>query len=228
MDKKTIIVAGDGHSSRANVEALVEDYLYANNKQEIVFAIAYDTKPSQGQIFAAQLAKDKGKKIAVFCKPGASLEGITTATVLEWEDPYYNACAHMRGTEIVGFVLADDEDEKTNKILAVLSEFKIPSYDLTEGLNLIKFNSDAVLQEEPIFPEAELLEDIIQEETEEEYEDDELDYEEEEDMEEEELSSDVYVGLQSLIKVIAKEVAAEVVKAMAENTPKKVTRGSKK
>ena len=41
MDKYYVIVAGNGETSRANVEALVEDYVYGHG-QDVTFILAYE------------------------------------------------------------------------------------------------------------------------------------------------------------------------------------------
>ena len=45
MDKLYVLIAGTGVTSRANLEALVEDYFYAKNK-EAVLLLAFDKTPS--------------------------------------------------------------------------------------------------------------------------------------------------------------------------------------
>jgi hypothetical protein len=209
MDKYYVIVAGDGQTSRANVEALIEDYVYGHG-QDVTFVLPYEKRPSQGQIFAAQLAKDKNKDILLFCREDANYEGIPSSSVSHSDRPFDTTCAKLKGTNIVAFVLVDDEDQGTNNILSVFSEYKVAAFDLTEGLIPIKFNPTSI-EEAPIIPQEEVLPEP--EVKEEEWEDD------EEDLEDEELAEDLYLGIQSLAKLIAREVAAELLKAT--ETPRK-------
>lgn len=136
MAKHFAIVAGNGETSRANVEALLEDYIYLHKKDEVVFIIAYNRKASQGQIFAAQLAQDKGFEVLAVCKEEASLEGLPKASVFHSETPYELAADWENA---VVFVLPNEEDqENTTNILKTFSAAKIPMFDLTEGLYPIK------------------------------------------------------------------------------------------
>ena len=215
MDKYYLIVAGAGETSRANIEALIEDYIYANG-QDVIFVLPYEKKPSQGQIFAAQLAKDKSKDILLFCREDANYEGIPSSSVSHSDRPFDSACAKLKGVKSVAFVLVDDESQNTNKILAVFQEYNVPTFDLTEGLVPIKFNPKSLEEpeEEPAeMPAAEVIEEDEPEE--EEYEEDEEDDIEdfEESIEADELVEDALYGLQALAKLIAKEVVAELLHA---------------
>jgi hypothetical protein len=217
MDKYYLVIAGTGETSRANVEALIEDYIYGHG-QDVTFVLPYEKRPSQGQIFAAQLAKDKSKDILLFCKEDANYEGLPSSSVSHSDRPLETACAKLKDTNIVAFVLVDDEDPSINETLSVFSEYKVPAFDLTEGLMPIKFNPGAVeVKTEVAIPEAEEMP-----EPEEEDEDDLDDFEDLDDLEDEELAEDFYLGVQALAKMIAREVAAELLKAT--ETPKKGSR----
>jgi len=217
MDKYYLVIAGTGETSRANVEALIEDYIYGHG-QDVTFVLPYEKRPSQGQIFASQLAKDKSKDILLFCKEDANYEGIPSSSVSHSDRPLDTACAKLKDTNIVAFVLVDDEDPSINETLSVFSEYKVPTFDLTEGLMPIKFNPGAVeVKTEVAIPEAEEMS-----EPEEEAEDDLDDFEDLDDLEDEELAEDFYLGVQALAKMIAREVAAELLKAT--ETPKKGSR----
>jgi len=216
MDKYYVIVAGDGQTSRANVEALIEDYVYGHG-QEVTFVFPYEKRPSQGQIFAAQLAKDKSKDILLFCREDANYEGIPSSSVSHSDTPFDTACTKLKGTNVIAFILVDDEDQGTNNLLSIFDKHKVPSFDLTEGLMPIKFNpgaSEVILN--PSIPE---LEEFFK--PEEDVEEDLEDFDDE-DLEDEELAEDFYLGVQALAKMIAREVAAELLKAT--ETPKKGSR----
>lgn len=220
MDKYYLVVAGTGETSRANVEALIEDYVYGHG-QDVIFVFPYEKRPSQGQIFASQLAKDKSKDILIFCREDANYEGIPSSSVSHSDNPLGSACAKLKGTNIVAFVLVDDEDQDTNNTLSVFSEYKVPAFDLTEGLMPIKFNPESLNEEPaPVIPKAEEIPDPLWAEIEDELEleFDDLD-DEDDDLEDEELAEDFYLGIQALAKMIAREVAAELLKAT--ETPRK-------
>ena len=85
----------------------------------------------------------------------------------------------------------------------------------------IKFNPESLNEEPaPVIPEAEEMRDPkwaeIEDELELEFDDLE---DEDDDLEDEELAEDFYLGIQALAKMIAREVAAELLKAT--ETPRK-------
>lgn len=135
MDKYYIAVVGTGETSRANVEALIEDYVYGHG-QDVVFILPYLNKPSQGQIFTAQFAKDKGKEIVIFCNEGAQYEGLPTSSVYHNDNPYKALLSKFDKEELKVFVLPEKEDNLENN--DVFLEFEslpiIDLLDLTEGL----------------------------------------------------------------------------------------------
>jgi len=208
MDKYYLIVAGAGQTSRANVEALIEDYIYGHG-QDVVFVLPYDKKPSQGQIFVTQLAKDKGKEILIFCREDGNFDSVPPASVSFTDTPIESACKEFAKENACGFILVDDETEDTNKILAAFKKSKVPAFDLTEGLMPINFNPKALEETpEPEIPPAEMLDEPEEEE------DDVIEEEFLEDIEDEDLAEDALYGLQAIAKLIAREVVAELVKAI--------------
>jgi hypothetical protein len=210
MDKYYVIVAGQGSTSRANVEALIEDYVYANGN-DVVFIFAYEKKPTSGQAFISQWAKDKAKDVVIFAHPDASYEGLSAATVNESKEPFRDAVSFLdKEDKAVGFILWSDDDQKSNDIVAIFNDRGVKCYDLTDGLNII--NSQLVSEVAPVIPEAEQID-----EEDEEDEDEEEDVFEEleellEDEDEDEAFEDLYFGMQSFIKAIAREVAKELQK----------------
>jgi hypothetical protein len=58
MANYTVILTGSGTTSRANVEALMSDHYYANGENGTLI-LAFNSKPSQGQVWAAQQAKQQ-------------------------------------------------------------------------------------------------------------------------------------------------------------------------
>jgi len=208
MDKYYVMIAGSGQTSRANVEALVEDYVYGHG-QDVIFVLIYDKKPSQGQTFVAQLAKDKSKEVLIFCPESASYDGLPASSVSHSDTPLEAACSKLKKTDHVAFVLVDDEDESTNKVLSVFAKNDVPTFDLTEGLMPIAFNPKSVEETKVEMPEAEMLEEADEPEDEEEFED--LLSDIEDMVEEADLVDDVYIGIQALARLIAKEVVAQLV-----------------
>lgn len=207
--KYYVLIAGNGTTSRANLDALMEDHYYANGADGTL-VMAYKNKPSQGQVFAAQLARDKSKEIIIFAEDSAQFEGVPGGVnFTESKNPIQDAVKHIKGEKAVAFILWDDEDEDCLNTLAICNEMNIPCYDLTDGLNALKASKDIKAKEEPIVPFAETIEE---EETEE------LEDEDEEFDDEDEIIEEVFTGLEALAKLIARAVVAEL---NASNQPQK-------
>lgn len=148
MDKIYVLIAGTGVTSRANLEALVEDYFYAKNK-EAVLLLAFDKTPSQGQIFAAQYAKDKGKDVVIFCQEGANVASFPSASFTNSKTPVLDALNKF--SEATVMLLWDDADANCLAALEFCNDNNIKPHNLCEGLTLI---SNKTLQpiEEPSPP----------------------------------------------------------------------------
>jgi hypothetical protein len=212
VDKYYVIVAGNGVTTRANLEALMEDHFYANGEHGVV-VLPYKDKPSQGQIFAAQLAKDKNKDIIIYTKSG-NFNGIPTSTMVDGDTATVNKDFIKEKT--VAFLLWDDEDSESANILADLKGIKC--FDLTDGLNQIGPSEGARIVE-PLIPTQE--QDIPKEkpsakEEEEEDDEEETDFSDSEDEEGEDLDEEVMENLYYGIQAIAQIFAQALVEAMAD------------
>lgn len=133
MDKSYVVVIGNGTTSRANLEALIEDYFYAKGK-EVSLVLAFNNAPSQGQIFAAQYAKDKGKDIIVFCKEGANLQSMPSASISEVVAPSNEA---IDLPDSVVMLLWDATDPECGAAMEYCESRHKRSYNLCEGLSLL-------------------------------------------------------------------------------------------
>jgi hypothetical protein len=206
MDKYYVLVVGKGQTSRANLEALMEDHYYANGPDGIL-VLAFKDKPSQGQVFAAQLAKDKSKEIIVFAPEGANFNGLVSSSITNDANPLESAIKFVAKDKSSIFVLWDDEDTECQNTVSLCNDLKVNCYDLTDGLNQIKSSGKVEVAEEPSIPVQEQIPLLITEDFEAEEEDDE---EETEEVEEDELTDEIYFGIQALVKAIAKAVVAEI------------------
>jgi hypothetical protein len=220
MDKYYVIVAGNGVTSRANLEALMEDHFYANGEHGVV-VLPYKDKPSQGQLFAAQLAKDKNKHIIVYTHSG-KFDGIPTSTIVEGDAA--TAKNNFIKEKVVAFLLWDDEDSESVNILADLEG--IDCFDLTDGLNKLVPSSGLRIVE-PAIPTQEQLTiktGVASAEAEEEEDEEEGDFSdsEEEDLDEadEEVMENLYYGIQAIAQIFAQAL----VEAMAD-APEKPLKG---
>lgn len=205
MDKYYVLVVGKGQTSRANLEALMEDHYYANGPDGIL-VLAFKDKPSQGQMFASQLAKDKGKEVVIFAPEGANFTGIGNASITNDINPLESAIKFVSKEKSSIFVLWDDEDTDCQNTVSLCNDLKVNCYDLTDGLNQIKSSGKVEVAKEPSIPVQEQIPLIVTENFE--YEEEEE--EEIEEVEDDELTDEIYFGIQALVKAIAKAVVAEL------------------
>ena len=222
MEKYFVIVGGNGETSRANIEALMEDYYYANGNEGFL-VLPYKSKPSQGQVFAAQYAKDKHKDILIFAPEDATHEGIPAASMNVTIKPFEEAASKLKSSKTSAFILWDDEDQDSQHILAACKENDVPCFDLSDGLSPISAAPDIKAIKEPEFPKEEVLEkkapEVVQEEEEEEdYEEDDEDWEDEED--EVEDMENLHQGIEAIARIFAKVFIEEMKKDKGDGTSK--------
>jgi hypothetical protein len=197
MEKYYVVVAGNGTTSRANLEALLEDHFYAKGADGVMH-IVEDGKMSQAKIFSAQFAKDKNKP--VFQSPLSDALGKT--------DPQNTSC----------FILWSDEDSECQNTLALATDMGIPCFDLTEGLLPIKASSGVKAVVEPVIPTAEEATPKVVEtpyvEPEDQDVDEEDEYDEETDEEyDEDEAGNLYFGIEAIAKIFAKAIVEEIERA---------------
>jgi len=211
MDKYYVIVAGNGVTTRANLEALMEDHFYANGEHGVV-VLPYKDKPSQGQIFAAQFAKDKNKDIIIYTKSG-NFNGISTSTMVEGDAA--TVTKDFIKEKTVAFLLWDDEDSESANLLADLKG--IQCFDLTDGLNKIG-PSEGLRIVAPVIPiqEQDIPKEKPSAKEEEEDDEEETDFSDLEDEEGESLDEEVMENLYYGIQTIAQIFAQALVEAMAD------------
>jgi hypothetical protein len=144
MDKLYVLVTGNGTTSRANLEAILEDYFFKKNT-EVVLVLSYSAIPSQGQIFAAQFAKDKSKDILVFAPNDSSLKDIPGSSFTVSSHPINEATVFVKGSG-KAFLLWNPSDSDCTQTLEQCNAMGIPAYDLTTGLVSLS-SKDAVTPE---------------------------------------------------------------------------------
>ena len=125
-----VLVAGSGESSRANTEALMEDFYYAKGA-EGTLVLAYEKMPTKSQIFAAQYAKENKKEIMVFCHDDAQTTGIPGASQSASNSPVKDATEFLKGQDAVAFLLWAEDDVD---LLVQCKESGIPAQNLCDGL----------------------------------------------------------------------------------------------
>ena len=129
-DKYYVLVAGTGETSRANIEALMEDYYYAKGDNGTLI-VAYEKTPTKAQVFAAQYAKDNNKDIMVVCNEDASTVGIPGASQYPSDNPINFAVAYLQEQDAVAYLVWNEED---TQILAACISTGIPAFNLADGL----------------------------------------------------------------------------------------------
>lgn len=197
MEKYYVVVAGNGTTSRANLEALLEDHFYAKGAEGTVH-IVNDGKLSQGKVFAGQFAKDKNKTVIT---PSMS-EAFGLA------DSKNTAC----------FILWSDEDKECQDALAIATGLGIPCYDLTEGLLPITPSKGVKVSVDPVIPTAEEVTLKVAETPYVEPEDEDIDEEDEDDEDaddeyDEDEAGNLYFGIEAIAKIFAKAIVEEIEKA---------------
>jgi hypothetical protein len=129
-----VLVAGDGETSRANIEALMEDYYYAKGDGGAL-VLAFKDGPSRSQIYAAQYAVDCKKDIIIFCLEDSKTAGIPGATTNFVAFPYEASVEFLQGQDAIAHLLWDAQDSaKDAKILSLCTQNGIPAFNLCEGL----------------------------------------------------------------------------------------------
>lgn len=194
MEKYSVVVAGSGTTSRANLEALLEDHFYAKGAEGTVYIIE-EGKLSQGKIFAEQFSKDKNK-------PVNHIKVVDTALL----DPKTTSC----------FILWSDEDSECQNTLAICTEAGIPCYDLTEGLLPIAPSKNIQVSNNPVIPILEETTPTVVETPYVEPEDEEIEDEDEEDEDDEydeDEAGNLYFGIEAIAKIFAKAIVEELEKA---------------
>jgi hypothetical protein len=210
VSKYYVLVAGNGKSSRENIEALIDDYLYSKGDAGVV-VLAFDKEPSIGQIYAAQFAKDKNKDIVIFCSTGASTTSLPSASISEREDFLTSTIDFLKGEDSTAFLLWDDTDDASAEALKALTDVGITCMDLTNGLLPLEVVEGAPTFEVPEMPQQEMLLDVEVEEEDDEVEED----EDEEGEENEEMENFLYEAVYPFADVLADAFAEALIERLS-------------
>jgi hypothetical protein len=209
MSKYSVVMTGSGATSRANVEALMSDHYYAHG-EEGTLVLAFNAKPSQGQVWAAQQAKQQKIDVVVYANAGAFLDSISHATMVETAKPIDESIKAFKESEV--FILWSDDDPDCADALAVCKTYGLASYDLCDGLAKITPADEIKRSATPVMPESEASTDNALEEDEDEDEDDIEDEEEDEEEGEEydEKIDDIYAAVDAFIDLIVDRLAKKL------------------
>ena len=133
MGSKHLVVAGNGETTRVNVEALLEDYFRGNGK-DFILLLPFKDRPSQGQVWAHQLASELDISTTVIAPEGAVLMSITSSSLVNDPDPIKATVDAVSGEWATAFMFWDEADVFTASLHSSLKGASVPSYDLCKGL----------------------------------------------------------------------------------------------
>jgi hypothetical protein len=133
MADKFVVVAGGGETTRANVEALLEDYFIAD-KRSYVLVLPFESKPSQGQIFAHQIASSMNYPTVVYSLESANISQLGGSSQTVTKDPYEECLADLSGEDLEAMVLYSEDCQEAAQFLTKCYEHKVPALDLCLGL----------------------------------------------------------------------------------------------
>lgn len=205
---KHILIAGNGVTSRANVEALIDDYYYL--KDGVTTVLAVFEAPSDGQVWVSQYAAEKEKPIEILAVDGARTSNLdATFTKTTVASPIREACERYGGSLDI-LLLWNDEDSICRDALAIASEHGIIAKDLTNGLLDITPVDGLKESVPPSIPKQEELTEAEKDDADtalETFDDTELE-------DEEEYEDPLYAAIQAVAKIFAEELAKELKKVL--------------
>jgi hypothetical protein len=215
MDKYYVLVAGNGATSRANIEALMEDHYYANGEDGIVVMPIFGN-PTPSQVFVAQYAKEKNKEVVYVASEGANLTNLPAGSMINDPDPINKAVEIIIGEKTTAFLLWSDEDNTSLDVLVACKKADIKCFDLTDGLVPINPSADIKKAEVIDFPEKERVtksakedeDDGAEEEESGEEEEDDEEYEDEDEEDDEGLEN-LYAGVEEIARIFARAFKEE-------------------
>jgi hypothetical protein len=212
MADYTVLLTGSGATSRANVEALMSDHYYANGEPKAL-VLSFTSKPSQGQVWAAQQAKQQKIDVIVYANTGAFLDSISHATMVETATPIDESIKAFKEAEV--FILWSDEDPDCADALAVCKTYGLASYDLCDGLSKITPADEIKRSSTPVMPASEASTEktpvvVEDEEDYEEPEDEEVEDADDEEEEYEDAVDDIYVAIDSFVNLIVDRLAKKL------------------
>lgn len=187
------IIAGNGITSRNNVEALVEDFLYIPDKN-VTLLFPYNTRLSDGQAYASQFVSEAGFPVLTFSAKSHS-------------NPFEAAFEEVGSAEAKVLLLWDDDDEECLNVLKIAKDKGIKSYDLCQGLIAIEPSESIDSYVAPVVPPQESRVVVDEETVESDSDDDEL----------EQTDADIIYDAIALIadmfaEALAEKIAASLVK----------------
>jgi len=153
MGTKFLVIAGNGETTRVNVEALLEDYYRGSGKTDLVLLLPFQDRPSQGQVWAHQVSSDLGIPTTAIAPENAVIMSLGSASLHSAANPISVVSEMVSGEDAKGFLLWDEEDWFGKTVFSALQEASVPSYDLCMGLVEISHLERAVEPQEVVTAE---------------------------------------------------------------------------
>jgi hypothetical protein len=126
MRRVTIVVIGNGKTTRSNVDAILSDFVDSVDQAGLI--VVYDKEMSQGAVWAKQFAEDQD------------------ISLVEIADNNYPALTeHAPAHELRFFMLWDDDDPECQAAASFAQQWGISAFDLTDGLIRIPFSSAPIV-----------------------------------------------------------------------------------
>lgn len=129
-----LVVAGNGDTTRVNVEALIEDYLRSVDKEGLVLILPFFDRPSQGQIWAHQLCHEAGIPTTAIAKEGAIIMSLGGSSLHNTVDPVAELSQFVTEESAKAFLLWDVTDDTTVAFQKALEGAGVPCFNLCMGL----------------------------------------------------------------------------------------------
>lgn len=158
------MVAGEGITSRENVEAILEDYFYANKGADNAMVVPFTKAPSRGQVYAMQMAKDNKTEVIIYAPSDARLENVDKSSIEFSDSPIVDAISLIKPMNHKAYVLWSDDSQEAVEVVQACKEADISVYDLTSG-GIPLNTAESIVEAKPLPKELKPLpkNDLIQE-----------------------------------------------------------------
>lgn len=143
MGSKFLVVAGNGETTRVNVEALLEDH-YRGNGKDVVLLLPFQDRPSQGQVWAHQVSAELGIPTTAIAPENAVIMSLGSASLHSDPNPIKAVVEMVKGEDSQAFILWDDQDGFGTSAFSAFQEASVPCYDLCMGLVELSHTNTAV------------------------------------------------------------------------------------
>lgn len=133
MGLRYLVVAGNGETTRVNVEALLEDHFRGIGK-DVMLVLPFTDRPSQGQVWAHQVANELGVQTTVVAPENSMSFGISSSSMHPSENPLASVVTLVQGELSEAFLLWSEDDPFSKAAREAFKTAGIGCYDLCMGL----------------------------------------------------------------------------------------------